>query len=392
MNCFMNCFMKKCAFTFIPLLCAALIGLASPAAMSDEQSDRARLEKIKQAITRLQAELKQTKSSRDDLLNSLEESEKAAGQLSEKAEQLKTQLQQRQQKLEQMRGQRSDLSAKKQQQEQQVGQHISAAYRLGQQGGMRLLLNQQDPTTVSRNLKYYDYLIRARADKIGEYRTTIDTINRLEKDIAYQTEQLIRERDALTEKQKQLSAVQAKRKQTLAKLNTDLQGKGAELDALNGDRQRLEQVLSQVTAWLEDIDVPQSDNAFADLRGKLPWPTKGRVLRNYGSSRVSGKMAWQGMLIASATGSPVVAVHHGRVVFSDYLRGHGLLIIVDHGGNYMSLYAHNQALYKELGEWVDAGEVIASVGNTGGQQQSALYFELRYRGEPTNPKRWLRPA
>lgn len=98
------------------------------------------------------------------------------------------------------------------------------------------------------------------------------------------------------------------------------------------------------------------------------------------------------MLIGANTGTPVTAVHHGRIVFSDYLRGHGLLIIIDHGDGYMSLYAHNQALYKELGEWVDGGETIASVGNSGGQHESALYFELRYKGQPTNPKRWFRPA
>jgi len=139
--------------------------------------------------------------------------------------------------------------------------------------------------------------------------------------------------------------------------------------------------------------LPENSASFASLKGKLPWPTDGRVLRNYGTPRVSDKMRWQGLLIGGNEGSPVRAVHHGRIVFSDYLRGQGLLLIIDHGAGYLTLYAHNQALYKELGEWVEAGELVAALGNSGGQQTAALYFELRHNGEPTNPKRWFkRPA
>ena len=156
---------------------------------------------------------------------------------------------------------------------------------------------------------------------------------------------------------------------------------------MHRDRKRLQNILSEVSRFLEDIPLPSQSISFEGLKGKLPWPVRGRVLRNYGTPRISNRLDWEGILIEASAGTPVKAVHHGRVVFSDYLRGHGLLIIVDHGAGYMTLYAHNQALYKEIGEWVNAGETIASVGNTGGRQEAALYFELRL-----NPRRWLAVA
>ncbi|TVZ37285.1 septal ring factor EnvC (AmiA/AmiB activator) [Alteromonadaceae bacterium 2753L.S.0a.02] len=374
------------------LLFATLLNWPVGYAWGDEAADRARLEQVKKSIAKLKAQLEATKSDRDKLLSTLEKSEKQIGELSKKAESLKTELDEQQGNLNQLRDERSSLQTQKKHQQVQVSQHINSAYRLGQQSNMRLLLNQQDPSTVTRNLKYYDYLIRARADKIDAFAHTIDRINVIEPEIAYQTQKLEANHRKLEQQKSQLQQAQSARKNTLAKLNTEIKGHDQQLRSMYSDRQRLEQLLNQVSQWLEDIKVPQSTASFADLKGKLPWPTNGSILKNYGSTRVSGKLSWEGMLIASQPGNPVYAVHHGRIIFSDYLRGHGLLIIIDHGSSYMTLYAHNQALYKELGEWVDGGDVIASVGNSGGQQQAALYFELRYKGEPTNPKRWFRQA
>ena len=130
--------------------------------------------------------------------------------------------------------------------------------------------------------------------------------------------------------------------------------------------------------------------SFVAMKGKLPWPTRGKLAKRYGASRVANKIKWNGWLINTDLGSPVTAVHHGRVVFSDYLRGHGLLVVIDHGNAYLSLYAHNSELYKELGEWVNQGDLIAAVGDSGGLQDHALYFELRHKGNPVNPRSWLR--
>lgn len=376
-----------------PLLRALLLLLLlTGVCQADNNQDREKLEKLKKAMAELKKELESTRSERDKLQKTLETSEKDIGDLSKKARVLQQELKERQQNLNELREERSQLNQRKQSQQAHVGQHINAAYRLGSQGSLRLLLNQQDPTAVARNLKYYDYVIRARSDRISEFKTTIERINSIEPEIAFQTSKLEASHQQLSAKRQQLQSAQERRRQTLARLNADISSQGEELKSMNRDRSRLEQLLNQVAEWLNDIDVPQAEGDFASFKGKLPWPTNGRVLKNFGTTRVSNKLRWQGLLIGSTEGSPVTAIHHGRIVFSDYLRGHGLLIIIDHGGGYLSLYAHNQALYKELGEWVDGGDVIASVGTSGGQQQSALYFELRYKGQPTNPSRWFKPA
>ena len=122
----------------------------------------------------------------------------------------------------------------------------------------------------------------------------------------------------------------------------------------------------------------------------MPWPAGNKLIKKFGNAKIDGKITWEGILISAKAGTSVEAIHHGRVVFSDYLRGHGLLVIVDHGDGYMSLYAHNQSLLKETGDWVSSGETISRVGNTGGQAQAGLYFEIRHQGKPTDPIKWCR--
>ncbi len=371
----------------------ALFGLAVtialPSLADSEREQREKLEQLKQSIESLQAELRSVKSSRSDMLDALEESEKSIGELSSKVRELKGKLQQQEQDLDQLRERKSQLEQDKNAQQEQVGEHINAAYRLGQQSNLRLLLNQQDPTQVARNLKYFTYLSEARAQKINHYLATLKQINEVEQQIVLRTETLRRDQQHLQQRHQQLSAQQSKRKRTLQQLEATIASKDERLAQLERDRQGLEQLLQQV-AHLLDIQLPADATNFAELKGKLPWPVKGKISQRYGTARVTNKVRWEGVVISAQAGTPVIAIHHGRVVFSDYLRGHGLLLIVDHGTGYMSLYARNQALYKEIGEWVSAGETIAAVGNSGGQESAGLYFELRHNGQPTNPQQWIK--
>lgn len=376
----------KCALIFI------LVAVIAPQAFADEATDRARLEELKKSIAELKKELEQTKSSRDKLQQDLEKTEKNIGELSEKAREIREQLQEGQEKLEELKDERSELDVKKKSQQSYVSQHLKSAWRMGQQGNIRLLLNQQDPSRVARNLKYYDYVIKARAQKISAYMQTIERINQIEPEIALQTQQLQNNHNKLQAQREELRNSQSQRKVLLENLVADIRDKDSQLTSLQADRTRLQRLLSNVKQFLNDADLSSNAENFASLKGKLPWPTRGKILHNFGTSRVGNRLRWEGMLIQANTGSPVIAVHHGRVVFSDYLRGHGLLIVVDHGSGYMTLYAHNEVLYKEIGEWVNSGETIATVGASGGQQNSALYFELRHKGEPTNPRSWFKAA
>lgn len=378
------------------LLANAFLGLwlvcCAPIIHADEAADKAKLEAVRKNIAALKAELEKTKSDREQLLKALESTEKNIGELNKKASQIKRQINEGESKVEALKDERSELQIKKKNEQQHVGQHINAAYRLGQQSSLKLLFNQQDPTTVERNIRYYDYFVKARSEKIASYTATITRLDAIEKEFNYETDQLKNNYASLKKQQQELASQKNKREATVAKLSRAINSKAGELSQLEKDRQNLAKLIQQVTQILDETELRNDTRQFAGLRGQLPWPTQGRVLNSYGSSRVGNKVRWQGMLIGANAGSPVKAIHNGRVVFSDYLRGHGLLIIVDHGAGYLSLYAHNDALYKELGEWVAAGETIATVGNTGGQQQSALYFELRHHGKPTDPKRWFKSA
>lgn len=358
--------------------------------LADDQ--KAKLDELKRNIEALKKELEATKGSRDEVHKALEKTETSIGELNRKAEQLKQELDSRKKKLNSLREERSELQLQKRQQQGNVAQYINAAYRLGQQDSLRLLLNQQEPARVSRNLKYYNYFIEARQQKIKTYVDTIARINSIEPEIAFQTTKISQNLNALDSQKQQLDNAQVQRRQVLAKLDANIVNQDQRLNALLEDRKQLERLLKRVINNVDDVKISSNSKAFNSLKGAIPWPIQGKVLHTYGNRRVGDALKWQGMLISSPAGTPVKAVHYGRVVFSDYLRGHGLLIIVDHGTGFMSLYAHNQSLYKTIGEWVNTGEVIASVGNSGGQKQSALYFELRHKGRPTNPKHWLKRA
>lgn len=366
----------------------AIILFAQPGIAGDANHEK-KLRQLRQSIEELRKELAATKNNRDEVSRALEDSEKSIGTLSKKAQQIEGELKHRKKKLDDLQSERGQLNRQKLDQEAMVADYLNAAYRLGQQGNLRLLLNQEDPARVARNLKYYDYFIAARTEKITQYMIVIERISAIEPQIARQAEMIRANLNFLNVQKQKLEQAQIQRKIVLAKLNRKVSGQDQRLQELVEDRRQLEKLLSKVIQNISDVAFEKNAATFASLKGRLPWPTRGKVLRRFGSSRVANRMRWQGILIASREGSPVHAVHYGQVVFSDYLRGQGLLIILDHGAGFMSLYAHNQALFKELGEWVESGDVIASVGNSGGQKNSALYFELRYRGKPTNPQSWF---
>ncbi len=367
-----------------------LLGAPSALAQEDPQA-QARLEELRATIKELQDELDKVKSDRSALQTDLEAAEGEVRNTRQKVRDLRQELQNHQTRLKELDEEKEALSSVKKHQQGSVGQHVNAAYQLGQQSPVKLLLNQQDPARLSRNLKYYDYLIAARAREIESLNGTLRQIDHVESRISETATAVARDHKALMTEQISLEQQQAQRKQTLTLLEQTISTTDDKLRALEDDRRNLEKVLERVVAVAGDFDLDVPEQPFTAFKGKLPWPAQGKVVQKYGAKRIN-KMTWQGMLIRADEGSPVHAVHHGQVIFADYLRGQGLLIIVDHGGGYMSLYAHNQLLLKQMGEWVNSGEQIATVGQSGGQADSALYFELRFQGKPTNPASWLSKA
>ena len=385
----------RCLSSSLAKYCLLVSCLAAPPFISATQADDSadKLEALRKTMAEVKAELERVKNNRSELLSELEGSENKIGELSEQVDKLKGELGDKKNQMEDLRTEKEAAISAKKQHQQAAGQHIRSAYLLGQQSHLKLLLNQQNPARASRNLKYLDYLVRSRSDKISAFSSAVQKINRIEPQIASAAAAIESNHQKLSQQRQSLIATQAERKRTLQRLEQAIASTDARLQALEQDRQQLQKLVVRIFEVTDEMDFSVPDTvAITKMKGRLPWPTKGKIAKRFGFYRVDGRLRWQGVLIDASEGEPVKAVHNGRVVFADYLRGQGLLIMIDHGSDYMSIYAHNQSLYKKVGDWVAAGEQIASVGNSGGQQTSQLYFELRHKLVPINPQGWLGKA
>lgn len=370
------------------LYCICLAPFSASAQQSSDEDYQAKLQQLHSAIEQLKGELSQVKSSRDALQNDLQSSEVDIGQLIKKIEKLKGELASQKKQLTQLNHKQVELQSEKKNQQEHIAQHINAAYQLGQQSQIKLLLNQEQPDAVARMGKYYEYFLDARADKIDTYLDTIAELDAIKPKIEQRTQALEKNQNTLRQRHQQLVGKQDQRAAALRKLSQSIQRKDDQLKKMAQDQQRLETLLREVSAAIANLELPDDGEPFHLRRGKMSLPTQGKLIKTFGNSKSVGKLKWEGLLIKADAGSDVNSIHHGRVVFSDYLRGHGLLVIVDHGDGYMSLYAHNQSLLKDTGDWVSSGETIARVGNTGGQTRAGLYFEIRHQGKPTDPIKW----
>lgn len=285
-----------------------------------------------------------------------------------------------------LRARREQLKQSGRSQLRQLNDEVAIAYRLGQQEPIKLLLNIEDPQALNRSLKYYDYFLAARTEELSKYRLALTEISDISGTITTRHNKLSSERKALGREQARLQANRKQREQLLAKFQRQYTDENTRLKKLLLEKNHLQSVIEAV-----QFGASQNDAAtpFSSQKGKLPWPVAGRLVSAFGDKRASS-LRWSGWLLHSAEGSAVRAIYPGTVVFSDYLRGHGLLVIIDHGDGYLSLYAHNQSLTRSVGERVERGTTVARVGSSGGIRRSALYFEIRHQGKAVNPKPWLR--
>lgn len=360
-------------------------------AWADQQEE---MQKLQENIQQLQKELKSIQGERSELQKNLQHSESEIGELLKKIEKLNREMKDQDKQLRELYQQRDELKDARQLQQTEVAEQIAAAYQLGQQSQIKLLLNQESPERVTRLLKYHQYFLAARSEKLTAYNATLEQLDAIEPKIAEKKIVLANSQAKLKNDYERVKQHQKDRQAALAKINSTLKNKDQELRQFQEDRERLQTLLRRVahTTASVPVAIPTGNESFSSRKGKLPWPTQGKVIHQYGSQRIAGQMQWNGLMIKAAEGNNVIAVHHGRVVFADYFRGHGLLLIIDHGQGFLSLYAHNQSLYKTTGDWVKAGDAIASVGNSGGQTDTALYFEIRQNGKPTDPAQWLARA
>ncbi len=353
-------------------------------------SGKQKLESLKRSINSLEKRLEKRHREKNILVNELKEVELEAAKTGTSIRQLNKKINSRSNKLYSLEMEQRDLQKNIKNQNAAISEHLAAAYKLGDQEPIKLLLNQEDPQQLSRLFKYYSYFLEARNKKIETYVADVEKLSALMTEVTQQKLLLDSAKKELVEDQKQFLLIGKRRSVALKKLNRTLKSDTAKLNKLIAERAELEELLSTVQVAVTDMPLtaPPGQQTFVSQKGLLQWPLKGRVAHSYGSQR-SGTLRWEGWMIGAKSGQPVNAVHDGQVIFSNYLRGFGLLIILNHGDGYMTLYAHNEQLLKDTGDWVLSNETIARAGDSGGLDKPALYFEIRNQGQPADPKVWL---
>lgn len=376
--------------TLIVIAGILLAGGADAEPSPDPQALRKQLEQLEAEIAKFRDMLEQTRSDRAELEANLQQNEEEISEILQRMEEIRQALDRGEEKVSGLSRQERSLEQARNRQQVLIGKQIRAAYEIGRQEYLKVVLNQENPDRIARMLTWYDYFNEARAEQIAAYRQTIESLAQVRTKITRENARLRDNRKALNERRVALEEMRAEKQQNLTALNSAIREAGAEIEVREQDRERLEALLERITAGVVNLPTPGDTTPFADRKGELLFPVAGQVSNPFGSPRASGKLRWNGVFIEAHAGEPVNAVHYGRVVFSDWLRGFGLLLIINHGDGYMSLYGHNEVLYREAGDWVTAGETIATVGNTGGQDRTGLYFEIRHAGKPTDPQNWCR--
>ena len=431
---------------FRALILLALSCLLSPAFADERAQTQQQLDATRQDIAELKKMLGKLQEEKSGVQKDLKSTETDIGNLEKQVEVLQQELKKTEGELERLDTEKKKLQSARTEQQGLIASQARSAYQNnGREEYLKLLLNQQNPEKFARTLTYYDYLSKARMEQLRVFNETLRQLANVEKDIASQQAQLLAQSGNLDSRRQELEAERDKRKAVLAKLNSDLKQRDQKLQAREQDQAELGKVLKTIeetlalqareaeearqkalTAQREAEQRRQQEalaarqapaeapaeppkkalttlgpmvsgdgasygGAFSAARGKLPWPVNGRLLARFGDARGGDARAkWDGVMISASSGTQVRAVHGGRVVFADWLRGAGLLVILDHGNGYLSLYGHNQRLLKSAGDVVKAGEAISTVGDSGGQESAGLYFAIRQQGRPSDPAQWCR--
>jgi septal ring factor EnvC (AmiA/AmiB activator) len=405
------------------LVLILLSSLIAPA-IADQRADTQRqLEAARQDVAELKKLLEKLQQEKSGVQQQLKKTETEMGDLESQVKDLQHELKDSEQEIQRLDQEKKKLQSARTEQQRLIAIQARAAYQSGRQEYVKLLLNQQNPEKFSRTLTYYDYLSQARLEQLSAFNETLRQLANVEQEITSHQAQLQAQKAGLDERHAKLAEARKERQQALAKLNRDFASRDQRLKARQQEQAELGRVLKTIEETLarqareaeearkRALAAQKAEQArpgtqpsgplvtsgavyggpFASARGKLPWPVDGRLVARYGTPRGGdARTKWDGVLIGAPAGSQVRAVHGGRVVFADWLRGAGLLVILDHGNGYLSLYGHNQSLLKSAGDVVKAGDPIATVGSSGGQETSALYFAIRQNGRPSDPAQWCR--
>ncbi len=358
------------------LIFVLILMVVSTSTMSNEQ-----IRELELRIKQLKAQMYNARSQYGRLQQKLKQKEEQIGDIANRIHTLQNALTNKQRTLYKLKKQENQIQRKLQAKRKVLAKQITAAYVMGRQDYLKLWLNQEDVFTVGRMLTYYEYLNRTKSNQIQTIKISLENLITLKDTIKLKKADINNVINTQIKKKQALIFNYQQRKKILAQLANTLENQSTELKRLQENKRHLETLLSTLDT------VPKTDN-LPGLKGKFAPPVKGRILKRFGDKLVAG-LKWQGMLIAAPLGNKIRVIAPGQVIFAQWFRNFGLLIIIDHGQSYMSLYAHNQSLYVKMGDWVQANDIIATVGNSGGNKISGLYFEIRYQAKPQAPRNWL---
>src|SRR5450631_82567 len=371
------------AFGVLAVLCGSLV--AAP--HTDRNKAEAELQAIKAQIGRISGQVTRDQIERDRRTRELRAAELSVGSARAGLERVRGEHAERATRrsglAQDQHRREADLASAR----TALAAQLRAAYLIGSEEPLKLLLNQKDPARAGRMFVYYSYFGRARAARIDGISAELGEIGRLDRALEVEETRLAELEKERHVELSQLEQAREARSRVLVSLQNESRSRVQSLDRLQRQKSGLEKLLHELERVVPSFPA-NSQDAFARLRGKLVWPVSGRVLSHFGETRAGG-IKWDGLRIASERGAPVRAVSDGRVSYADWLAGLGLLAIVDHGSGYLSLYGHNERLFKAAGDRVTAGDAIAAAGDSGGQANPELYFEIRKGGKPIDPRPWF---
>ena len=378
---------------------ALILALALIAANVAHSADRAELDALHGRIEALKKNLADAEENRSEASDGLRASEQGVSEANRVLHNIG--LQQRSVKAdllrlgEQTRALETNIAA----QQDQLGRLLAMRYASGQQDYLKLLLSGHDPNQTARDLHYYSYISRAQADFIRALRSNLAGLAQLAREARDKSTELAGLEAQQREGRKELLAQQAERRKVLTRLATQIRSQHREIKSLQRDEARLSRLVEELAkaivpraAGKRNEKLPESGRdggVFAALKGKLRLPTRGELINRFGTPRSDSGLSWKGLFIRGSKGQEVRAVATGQVVFADWMRGFGNLMIIDHGQSYLTIYGNNEALLKQVGDTVKTGDAVATVGNSGGNPDSGLYFEIRHQGKAFDPMGWV---
>ncbi len=364
---------------------SAVLLISLPAA--GEQVSPEQLDALRERISTLEQALSEDLESRDRLQSELRRTEVRISDLASEARELLARRERAREQLEALETEQERLAEEQGTQIDWLRRTIRASFMSGREPLAKLLLSQEEPDRVARLLRYQEYFQRARHERLEDIREDLQHLHRVSLEVRDAREELARRHNAVAERQRQLEQAGREREEALARVTRRLGDREERLRQMRENEARLQQLLEDMDEALADIPDDPTGKAFSEMAGELPWPVSGERKVEFGSRR-EGSVRWNGVLLEADTGAPVQVVHSGRVVFADWLRGYGLMIIVDHGDRFFTMYGHNRSLLRDVGDWVQTGDVLALAGNSGGMDTSGVYFEIRRDGQPQDPDGW----